>query len=69
MAKDYASNWSEEVFVIKKIENTVPWTYITKDVNDEESFGMFYEKYFQKKIKQNLKLKKYLRKCDMLYVK
>ena len=55
--------------MIKKIKNTVPWTYITKDVNDEESFGMFYEKYFQKKIKQNLKLKKYLRKCDMLYVK
>ena len=22
----YASNWSEEIFVVKKIKNTVPWT-------------------------------------------
>ena len=27
-AKCYIPNWSEEVFVIKKIENTVPWTYV-----------------------------------------
>ena len=25
-AKGYAPNWSEEVFVIKKVENTAPWT-------------------------------------------
>ena len=27
-AKNYIPNWSEEVFVIKKFENTVPWTYV-----------------------------------------
>ena len=26
-AKGYAPNWSEEVFVVKKIKNTIPWTY------------------------------------------
>ena len=26
-AKGYAPNWSEEVFVIKKVKNAVPWTY------------------------------------------
>ena len=26
-AKGYAPNWSEEIFVVKKIKNTVPWTY------------------------------------------
>ena len=26
-AKGYTPNWSEEVFVIKKVKNTVPWTY------------------------------------------
>ena len=26
-AKDYVPNWSEKVFVIKKVKNTVPWTY------------------------------------------
>ena len=26
-AKGYIPSWSEEVFVISKIKNTVPWTY------------------------------------------
>ena len=30
-AKGYTLNWSEEVFVIKKIKNTVPWTYVIDD--------------------------------------
>ena len=34
-AKDYAPNWSEEVFVIKKVKNTVPWTYVISDLKDE----------------------------------
>ena len=25
-AKGYAPNWSEEVFIVSKIKNTVPWT-------------------------------------------
>ena len=25
-AKRYTPNWSEEVFVVSKIKNTVPWT-------------------------------------------
>ena len=27
-AKGYTPNWSEEVFDIKEIKNTVPWTYM-----------------------------------------
>ena len=27
-AKGYTPNWSEEVFVIKKVKNTVPWTLL-----------------------------------------
>ena len=34
-AKGYASNWSEKVFVISKVKNTVPWTYIISDLNGE----------------------------------
>ena len=30
-AKGYMSNWSEEIF-IKKLKNTVPWTYILNDL-------------------------------------
>ena len=51
-------NWSEEVFVIKKIKNTIPWTYVINDLNDEEIIGTFYEKELQKKqIKKNSELK------------
>ena len=34
-AKGYTSNWSEEVFVINKIKNTVPWTYVINYLNGE----------------------------------
>ena len=38
----------EEVFVIKKVKNTVPWTYVINDLNGEEIIGTFYEKELQK---------------------
>ena len=34
-AKSYNPSWSEEVFVIKKVKNTVPWTYVISDLNGE----------------------------------
>ena len=36
-------NWSE-VFVISKIKNTVPSTYVINDLNGEEIIGTFYKK-------------------------
>ena len=44
----YTPNWLEEVFVIKEVENTVPWTYVISDLNGEETIGTFYEKELQK---------------------
>ena len=35
----YIPNWSEEVFVIKKVKNTVLWTYVISDLNGEEVIG------------------------------
>ena len=52
--KGYVLNWSE-VFVIKKVENTVPWTYVISDLNGVETDGTFYEKELQKAKKQELK--------------
>ena len=46
--KGYIPNWSEEVFVIKEVKNTVPWTYVISDLNGEEIIGTFYEKELQK---------------------
>ena len=52
--KVYAPNWSDEVFEIKKIKNTVPWTYVTNDLNSEEVIWMFYEKELPKSHQKNL---------------
>ena len=34
-AKGYVPNWSDEAFVIKKVKNTVPWTYVICDLKCE----------------------------------
>ena len=46
--KGYTTNWSEEVFVISKTKNTVPWTYVINDLNSEKIIGTFYEKELEK---------------------
>ena len=43
----YTPNWSEEIFVISKTKNSVPWTYVVSDLNGEEITGSFYEKELQ----------------------
>ena len=69
-AKGYTPNWPEEVFIISKIKNTVPWTYVINGLNDEEITGTFYEKELQKTNQQELRIEKVLkRKGDQLYVK
>ena len=68
--KGYVPNWSEETFVIKKVKNTVPWTYVINDLNNEEIIGSFYEKELQKTNQKKFRIEKILkRKCDKLYVK
>ena len=42
-ANGYVPNWSEEVFVVNKIKNTLPWMYEINDLNGEEIVGSFYE--------------------------
>ena len=69
-AKGYSPNWSEQVFVVKKIKNTVPWTYIISDLNDEEIAGSFYEKELQKTNQKEFRIEKVIKnKGDKLYVK
>ena len=47
-AKGYAPNWSSEIFIVDKINDTVSYTYNLKDLNDEEIIGSFYDKKLQK---------------------
>ena len=69
-AKGYMPNWSEEIFIIKKIKNTVPWTYVINDLNGEETIGTFYENELQKADQEEFRIEKVLKKKgDKLYVK
>ena len=68
--KGYMPNWSEEVFIIKKVKNTVPWTYVINDLNGEKIIGTFYEKQLQKTNQQEFRIEKILkRKDDKLCIK
>ena len=68
--KGYIPNWSEEIFVIKKVKNTIPWTYVINDLNGEEIIGTFYEKELQKTNQEEFRIEKVVRrKRNKLYVK
>ena len=69
-AKGYTPNWSEEVFEIKRVKNTVPWTYVINDLNGDEIIGTFHEKELQKTNQQEFRIEKVIeRKGNKLYVK
>jgi len=53
--KGSTPNWTEEIFLIKKIQstNTITYSWIIKDLNDEEMQGSFYEPELLK-AKQNV---------------
>ena len=69
-AKGYTPNWSEEVFVIKNVNNAVPWIYIINDLDRKEIIGTFYEKELRKTNQQEARIEKVIkRKADKSYVK
>ena len=69
-AKGYVPNLSEDVFVIRKVKNTVSWTYVINDINGEEIVETFNRKEFRKKKQKEFKIEKVIkRKGGKLYVK
>ena len=67
-SKGYTPNSSEEVFVIKKVKNTVLWTH--EDLNVEEIVGRFYKKELQKTNQEDFRIVKVIKKKgDKLFVK
>ena len=69
-AKGYTPNWSKEIFLTKKVKNTVPWTYVISDLKGEEIVETFYENEFQKTNQKEFRIEKVIkRKGDKLYVK
>ena len=69
-AKGYTPNWSENLFVIKKVKNTVLWTNVNNDLNGEETVGTFYENELQKTNQKEFRIEKIIKKKgNKLYVK
>ena len=69
-AKRYYPNWSEHVFLIKKVKNIVLWTYSISLIKYEEMFGTFYESKLQKNNQKEFRIEKLIkRKGNKFYVK
>ena len=70
MMKKLLERFMNIVFVINKIKNTVPQTYVINDLNGEEIIGTFYEKELQKTNQKKFRTEKVLKKkSDTLHVK
>ena len=58
LAECYTLYWSEEGFVIKKVKNTVPLSYVISDLNGEEIVETFYKKELQKTNQKKFRVEK-----------
>ena len=61
-AKGYTPNRSEKFFVIKEIKNTVPWTYVINDLNNEQITGTFYENELQRTKLEEFRIEKVIKR-------
>ena len=67
-AKIYVPNWSEKLFVIKKVKNTVSWTKFICDFDGEVIAGIFYQKELQKINQKEFRIEKVIRKKVIDYM-
>ena len=61
-AKGYMPNLSEEIFIIKKNKNTVPWSYVITDLNVEDIIGTFYENKLQGTRQNEFRIEKVIKR-------
>ena len=54
--------------LLKKIKNTVPWTYVLNDLNGEEIIGTFYENELQKTKQNKFRIEKVTKKKVINYM-
>ena len=67
-AKKYVPHWSQQVSFIKKVKNTVPWTYLIEDLNGEEIIGTFCERELQKTNLKEFRIKKVIKTKSKNYM-
>ena len=52
----------KKYLLLKKVKNTVPWTYVINDLNSEEITGTFYEKELQKTNQEEFRIEKVIKR-------
>ena len=52
----------KKFLLLKKIKNTVPWTYEISDLNGENILGSFYEKELQKTNLKEFRIEKVIKR-------
>ena len=60
--KGYLPNWSEELYLVDKVQNTIPITYTLKGLLEQQIEGSFYEQELQKSYQEGSRVEKVLRK-------
>ena len=60
--KGYMPNWTEEIFVVNKIQFTNPITYKIKDLNGEEILGTFYDQELLRASQEVFRIEKILKR-------
>ena len=61
-AKVFTPNCSKEVFLIKKVKNTAPWTYAIEDLYRNKIIETFYQKELQKPNQEEFMIAKVIKK-------
>ena len=60
----------KKYLLLKKVKNTIAWTYVIDDLSGEEIIGTFYEKELQKTNQEEFRIEKVIkRKGNKIYVK
>ena len=52
----------KKYLLLKKVKNTVPWTYVINDLNGEEIIGTFDEKELQKPNQEEFRIEKVIKR-------
>ena len=69
LLKDIHQIGVKKSLLLKKIKNTVPWTYLINDLNGEKIVGSFYEKELQNTNEKEFRIEKVIKKKgNKLYV-
>ena len=66
--KVYPPNQCEEAFVIKKVKNTIPWSYAINDLYGKDIVGTVYEKEQRKTNQEQFRIEKAIKKKQKSYM-